>query len=172
MIIKHLIIRNGIDLLPRLKSYLQDCHEYTIIVPYIKNPKLLELLEASGDCSQMVVRWEPRDILQGASDLEVFETCRERGITLYRNPRIHLKAYVSDSQRCFMGSPNISERALSDGSSPNYNYELATVIEQIDFETNVYFPKHYSGKYFGNGGIHGAFEVPARTNRGTNESTG
>jgi len=130
--------KNGIDLLGSLKDFLDNCNNYSIIVPYIKKSKLLELLETKGTCTQIVVRWEPRDLIHKSSDLGVFEICKTKGITLYRNPRIHLKAFLDSSQNCFMGSANISERALSRPTSTNYNYEIGTIVENIDIESATY----------------------------------
>ncbi len=135
-----MIHKNGIDLCSNLHSFLGRVEDYSILVPYIKNDKFRELLVHNPNCSQVVVRWLPMDLITQASDLEVFDTCKEFGITLYRNPRLHLKAFT-DMTQCFMGSANISKRAMADETAVNYNYELATTIGHIDFEAKVYFQK-------------------------------
>ncbi|MEQ8470612.1 MAG: hypothetical protein RIC35_05480 [Marinoscillum sp.] len=135
-----MIYKNGIDLSSNLHSFLKEVEDYAILVPYIKNDKFRELLNHNPNCSQVVVRWLPMDLITQASDLEVYDTCKDFGITLYRNPRLHLKAFTDMSQ-CFMGSANISKRAMADATAEGYNYEIATTIERIDFEAKVYFQK-------------------------------
>ncbi len=133
-----MIYKNGHDLLDQLLSFLKQNDGYTIFVPYIKNDKLLELLDQNEKCTQIIVRWLPMDLISGASDLEVYETCSNRGITLYRNPRLHLKVFLSN-ESCYMCSANISNRAMSTNDIENFNYELATIIEEIDLAAKVYF---------------------------------
>jgi phosphatidylserine/phosphatidylglycerophosphate/cardiolipin synthase-like enzyme len=70
--------------------------------------------------------------------LEIYPYLKEKGITLYRNPRLHLKAYV-DGSRCFLTTANISSRALNLPSYRDYNYEIGTVVEGLEIEDRLYF---------------------------------
>ncbi|MEQ8925007.1 MAG: hypothetical protein RLO81_04290 [Fulvivirga sp.] len=133
-----MLFKNGIDLLDSLKSYLSANDGYIIFVPYIKNDKLAELLHENKNCTQIVVRWLPLDIISGASDLEVFDTCKKFGITLYRNPRLHLKAFLGQNS-CYISSANISTKALATNEIAQFNYELGTVMEEVDLKSKVYF---------------------------------
>ena len=132
------IFQNGYDLQERLLEFLENKENVVVFSPYTKKKKLLQLLEHC-EFSVLVVRWLPVDILSGASDLEVYDVCKERGITLYRNPRLHLKAF-SDEKSLFFGSANISERGISLESVKQFNYELATVAN-LDFRTRIYLKR-------------------------------
>lgn len=133
------LLRNGIDLSNRLTEFISNSENLFIFVPYIKLEPLKQLLGVTNNCKAIIVRWEPKDLILGSSDLEVYDYCKERNITLYRNPRIHLKAFVDDYKRCILGSANISSRALNVPESNNFNYELATETENLSIDDRLYF---------------------------------
>ena len=133
-----MLYRNGENLKRELSNYLTDKSNLTIFSPYIKSKPLQELLDTDGaQCDQVIVRWEPRDILTGASDLEVYQVCKERGISLYMNQRIHLKLFTADFDSAISGSANISERAISENSN-NYNYDICTFTEKLSRFDRIY----------------------------------
>jgi hypothetical protein len=133
------LLRNGIDLSEGLTEFISNSENLFIFVPYIKLETLKQLLGSTNNCKVIVVRWETKDLILGSSDLEIYEYCKERNITLYRNPRLHLKAFVQDYKKCIIGSPNISSRALNLPETNRYNYELATTIENLSIDDRLYF---------------------------------
>ncbi|WP_299708413.1 hypothetical protein [uncultured Pontibacter sp.] len=118
---------------------MKNSSKLYIYVPYIKLKPLKEILAETKNVELIIVRWEPKDLLSGASDLEVYPFLKERGITLYRNKRLHMKAFLDNYERCLIGSANISSRALNIPLSPNYNYELATIVGSLSLEDRLYF---------------------------------
>ena len=88
------LLRNGIDLSDELLKFTSHSENLFIFVPYIKLEPLKQLLASSDKCKLIVVRWETKDLVLGSSDLEVYQYCKEKNISLYRNPRLHLKAWV------------------------------------------------------------------------------
>ncbi|MBF0239797.1 MAG: hypothetical protein HQM12_19020 [SAR324 cluster bacterium] len=135
------LLRNGIDLYIILKEFISNSKRLFIFVPYIKLESLKQLLSETNNCKAIIVRWEAKDLIQGSSDLEVFQYCQEKNITLYRNSRLHLKAFIDDYNQCIIGSPNISSRALNLPPNNSYNYELATIIDYLEFEDRLYFAR-------------------------------
>ena len=133
------LLRNGIDLSLGLTDFISNSENIFIYVPYIKLESLKLLLKSTSECKIIVVRWELRDLILGSSDLEVYQYCKERSITLYRNSRLHLKAFIDNYKRCVMGSANISSRALNLPEMQGYNYELATTIKELTIEDRLYF---------------------------------
>ncbi|MDB4902211.1 MAG: hypothetical protein JWQ63_1492 [Mucilaginibacter sp.] len=133
------LFKNGIDLFNELSVFINGADNLSIYVPYIKLQPLKALIDNHSSVKTVVVRWEPRDLITGASDLEIYSYLKEKGITLYRNPRVHLKAFVHDGERAFFGSANISQRALNNPPLLNYNYELATVVENLGLDERLYF---------------------------------
>lgn len=133
------LYKNGVDLKENLIKFINDSGNLFIFVPYIKLETLKELLKDTNNCKAIFVRWDTKDLITGACDVEIYPYCKEKGITLFRNNRLHLKAYIENYKRSFIGSPNISIRGLNIPESNHYNYELATIVEQMSIEDKLYF---------------------------------
>ena len=134
-----MLFKNGIDLNAKLLAFINSSQALQIYVPYIKVDILSQLLEFHNNIQCVITRWESLDFITGASDLEIYPFLKERGITLYRNPRLHLKAFIDCHERAFIGSANISQRALNFPETSNYNYELSVVVENLSFADRLYF---------------------------------
>lgn len=134
-----MLFKNGVNLYQQLERFLLEARHSNIYAPYIKLDALQALIDGNEHIETVVVRWEPRDLITGASDLDIYPYLRDRGITLYRNPRLHLKAFVSDQKKAFFGSANISQRALNSPETKYYNYELAAVDYELDLADRLYF---------------------------------
>lgn len=133
-----MLFRNGENLKSGLTDYLTGTKNLTIFCPYIKYNALCNLLDSPGlGCDQIVVRWEPRDLVYGSSDLEIYEICKKHDIALYMNHRIHLKLFTRNYEDVFTGSANISERAISDATS-DFNYEVCTYLDNINRLDRLY----------------------------------
>ena len=136
-----MLYRNGENLNTELRNYLDGKNTVTVFCPYIKLDALKRILdETRVCCDQIIVRWEPRDIVSGASDLEVYELCKEKNISLYINKRIHLKLFTNNFVDAFTGSANISNRGLSDNIEV-CNYEICTYVEKIGRNDRMYLSK-------------------------------
>ncbi len=133
-----MLYRNGENLKKELLHYLSNKNSITIFSPYIKATVLLELLDSLNlNCKQIIVRWDPKDIAMGSSDLEVYQICKDRNITLFINNRIHLKLYTNNFEDALLGSSNISARAISEKNN-HFNYEVSTYVESINREDRLY----------------------------------
>ena len=131
-------------LLSPLFTHVRNYFEKTIptnqiflYVPYIKRKILEKLLEDVENTVTIITTWHPNDLLTGSSELKLYPFCKERGITLYINNKIHLKVYSVNLTSAIIGSGNISQRGLM----PNGNYEAATFLESISNEDRMYFEK-------------------------------
>ena len=134
-----MLFKNGENLKSELIHYLTNKENVTIYVPYIKAKTLSMLLRTPNfKCEQIIVRWDRRDIEFGSSDLEVYEICKSNNISLFRNTRIHLKLYTNNFEDAFLGSANISERAISDFGG---NYEICSYVKSIDRSDRIYLQK-------------------------------
>lgn len=133
------LFKNGIDLYNELSTFIDKAVNLYIYVPYIKLSQLTSLVKDNTNIKAIIVRWEPRDLITGASDLDIYPFLKEKGITLYRNPRVHLKAFVSSGKSAFIGSANISQRALNTPPLLKYNYELATIYDDLGLADRLYF---------------------------------
>ena len=133
------LLRTGHNLYAKLEEFIRTSSSLVIFVPYIKLNALQGLLKEIEICKTIVVRWEPQDLLWGVSDPEVYELCKSKGIKLFRNPRLHMKAYIDSNKNCLLGSANISSRALNHPATNTYNYEIATIIDSLSFDDLLYF---------------------------------
>ena len=106
-----------------------------LFVPYIQAGVLARLLDNIESRTVIVTTWEPEDILSGASDLAVYQYCRERGISLYVSEMMHLKVYSAGLNSAIMATGNISRRGLMPGG----NYEVAVEVEHLTNEDRLFF---------------------------------
>ncbi len=134
-----MLFKNGIDLQPKLSEYISNSQGLFIFSPYIKLETLKALIDEQDNVKAVFVRWETKDLILGSSDLEIYPYLKAKGITLYRNSRLHLKAYLDEYKKCFLTSANISSRALNLPSYSNYNYEIGTIVENLGIEDKLYF---------------------------------
>jgi hypothetical protein len=134
-----MLFKNGIDLQTRISEYISNSKALFIFAPYIKLETLKELIGEQSNVKAVFIRWEAKDLILGASDLEIYPYLKQKGITLYRNHRLHLKAYLDEYKNCFLTSANISSRALNLPSYSNYNYEIGTLVENLRIEDRLYF---------------------------------
>jgi hypothetical protein len=134
-----MLYKTGIDLSTKLIEFISNSTNLFIFVPYIKVEPLKQILNFSQSCKAIVVRWNTKDILLGSSDLELYTFCKERNISLYRNPRLHLKAFIDNYKKCFLGSANISARGLDMPKSQFHNYELGIEETNLSIEDRYYF---------------------------------
>ncbi len=123
--------------LAQVKSLFAEAeNEIVIFSPYIKVEVLSQILPNKNVSVTIITSWKISDMLFGASDLGLHPFCQERGVSLFLNNRIHLKAYLCDWGKCISGSANITNNGL--GLSHNYNYELNSEQHALDKDTLFY----------------------------------
>lgn len=76
---------------------------------------------------KLLVRFRLEDILSGASDIELYEYCKQNGWDFYIRFDLHAKTYIFDKKRCIIGSSNLTGRGLEFGITGNY--ELSDFVE-------------------------------------------
>ena len=133
-----MLFRSGENLESGAIDFIKSNEHITLFSAYLKL-KQLEKINASKRIKEIVVRWEFHDLCQGASDLEVYEYCKKNNITLYRNPRIHLKAIWNNYNNIFYGSANITKRGL--GENGVFNYELNGISRVLSLKDKLYLKK-------------------------------
>ncbi|UPT74148.1 MAG: phospholipase D-like domain-containing protein [Elusimicrobiota bacterium] len=95
--------------------------------PYISVAMLerLPLVGAAERKVTIVTSWRLTDLMFGASDPKLFDYCRQNGIFLFVNQKLHLKSFLLDGKRLFTGSANLTLRGL--GAIDQHNHE--TLVE-------------------------------------------
>jgi len=76
---------------------------------------------------RVLARWDSRDLVSAASDLEVYEIVSARGFEFFINQRLHGKCVLIDDARLFVGSANLTASGLQLGIQGNL--ECGTMME-------------------------------------------
>jgi len=124
----------------RLLGAAKQAHTKVFLVaPFIKVAPLRKIISATpiGVHIQIISRWIPEEIAAGACDLEILDLVEAREKTeLLLHPRLHAKCYVFDSAY-FMGSANLTNKALGWSSPTNYE-----TLYQLDGEIGQFYELH------------------------------
>lgn len=134
-----MLYKSGENLFSGALDFISESKEVSLFCAYIRTEQLKEL-NKEGKINRIVVRWEIRDLHQGASDLELYNYCKENKIALYRNTRIHLKCFINEKEQVLLGSANITGRGIGERST-RYNFELNSINTNIDFADTLYLDK-------------------------------
>lgn len=123
-----MLCHSGDNLKSSAVSFVEDNGSITLFSAYIKLAELIQI-NKSNKIKRIVVRWEIEDLCKGVSDIEVYNYCIENSIVLYRNTRLHLKAFWDSQNSILFGSANVTGRGI--GEQNIYNYELNAEITPI-----------------------------------------
>ena len=70
---------------------------------------------------QVFTRWNPEEVARKVSDPHVLDIIEKRGrAKMFLHPELHAKAYVIDSSQVFVGSANLTRKALGYIQNPNW----------------------------------------------------
>ena len=127
--------QSGNLLLSNLKLFIRNSNRIQIYSAYIKT-NVIEKINMINNIDFIIVRWEIVDLVNGISDLELYNYCKSNKIKLFRNTRIHLKAIVNDNNQIIFGSSNLTNKGLS--ITDNYNFELNSNVENIESSDLLY----------------------------------
>ena len=106
------------------RQYLEDClmqsrHEVVIFSAYAKIDALNWILaKLTHRNVRFVTSFQPRDLVNGASDIGCFHVCNDLAIPFGILPKLHSKVYVVDD-RVFTGSWNMTASGLALRSDHN-----------------------------------------------------
>lgn len=82
------------------------------------------------DDKKLLVRFRLDDLLAGASDIDIYNFCKNNGWKMYVRFDLHAKTYLFDKKRCVIGSANLTNKGLD--LTENSNYEIASVNDLED----------------------------------------
>ena len=133
-----MLYRSGENLEQGAIIFVNNCETVTLYSAYLKLDELKRINEQKK-IKQIIVRWEIEDLCRKISDIELFQYCKENSIVLYRNTRIHLKAFWDNKSEVLFGSANVTNKGL--GEKGNFNYELNGAVKEISFADQTYFNK-------------------------------
>ncbi len=128
-----MLYKSGNNLEQGALYFIEENEHIILFSAYIK-VRELEKINKLGHIQQIVVRWEIKDLCLGVSDLELYQYCKENNIKLFRNTRIHLKAFWNQRTSLFFGSANVTNRGLGEKG----NLELNGIQENMSFDDILY----------------------------------
>ena len=134
-----MLFKSGDNLWSGALDFISESEEVSLFSAYIRTEQLKEL-NKEGKIKRIVVRWEIRDLHQKASDLKLYNYCKENDIALYRNTRIHLKCLINEKEQVLLGSANITGRGIGEQANI-FNFELNSFHKITDFSDVLYLEK-------------------------------
>jgi len=120
-----------------LKQYFSEStNSITILCPFISCATIKDLLQNSHNSKvNIVTSWRSDHLQSGVSNLELYRLAKKENWTLYINEEIHLKLYTNGEGSAYIGSANLTKKALTDMESSNI--EGLTKIESLSLDDNI-----------------------------------
>lgn len=103
---------------------------------FVKTPAIKKLLEQIPPDVRVTIvsRWRKHDLLMSASDVNVYEMCRENGWRFGVDQNLHGKLYLIDDKDVYLGSANLTQRGMSLGGVANVEFGTKFGINRIDLD--------------------------------------
>lgn len=121
-----------IDIFNTVKSEFASARQSIFVASAYCTKKAFDSLNSTVSAQAtdkvLVVRWEPYDLLQGSSDLEVYLSAKKFGWRLFINPRLHAKTAIFDGKHVLIGSANYTENGMG-LTGPRANLETVVAVE-------------------------------------------
>ena len=134
-----MLYKSGENLFSGALGFISTSEEISVFSAYVRTEQLKEL-NRENKINRIIVRWEIRDLHQGASDLDLYQYCKNNKIALYRNTRIHLKCLLNNRDEIFLGSANVTGRGIGERENI-FNFELNSLSKEADFYDVLYLDK-------------------------------
>ena len=90
--------------------------------------------------TRLLVRWKAIDLITGASDLEVYEYCRDRKIDFYIKEDFHGKIYQANPSGILIGSFNLTNAGfgLKENANDEAGVQLPIMEENSSYIDNLF----------------------------------
>ena len=108
-----------------------------IISAYCKENTIKQLNSFISDFvseKKIMVRFRLDDILKGSTDFSIIDFCQKCGWKVYIRFDLHVKTYIVDGKRGFVGSANATNSGLSLGTHGNVEIGTLVDIDMVDME--------------------------------------
>jgi hypothetical protein len=123
------------SLITSLIKFSRNSNRIKLYSAYIQSD-VIKQINILNNIDFIIVRWEIADLVNGVSDLGLYNYCKEYRIKLFRNTRLHLKAIVNDNNQIIFGSSNYTNKGLA--LTNNFNFELNSNLENLDSSDLIY----------------------------------
>lgn len=123
------------SLITSLRIFSRNSNRIKLFSAYIQSD-VIKQINILNNIDFIIVRWEIVDLVNGVSDLELYNYCKEHKIKLFRNTRLHLKAIINDNNQIIFGSSNYTNKGLA--LTKNFNFELNSNVENLESADLIY----------------------------------
>jgi len=83
---------------------------------------------------KIISRWKKHDLLSGASNMRVYESCVEHGWKFGIDQDLHGKLYLVDNLEIFLGSANLTQKGLNLHGYGNHEFGTNIKAENTDLD--------------------------------------
>ncbi len=120
-----------------LVNYYDAKHQLSMVVcPFITVQTIQDILSTRTNRQCVIITsWRSDHLLTGVSSLDLYDVCQNNGWTLFVNDRLHMKLYSRDLDSAWVGSANLTNRALSDDERSNH--EVLTFNEELTTDDKI-----------------------------------
>ena len=124
------------ELLKQVAQIVDDNVESIILCSAFLKLGILQEMEGilEGKEVRIYVRWQLYDFISGASQIEIYDFCKKKGWTLYRNPQVHAKFLLTDTFKLLLGSSNYTPSGTGRGFN-NIEWNNLIVISKSEAQT-------------------------------------
>ena len=107
-----------------------------LVAPFVSAAALESLLHEWEGTAILLTSWRADHLRSGAADLGIFAVCRRHDVALYVLDSLHAKLYSADLTSGWLGSANLTLRAL--GVADESNDEVLTLVDPLPMSTRVW----------------------------------
>lgn len=122
----------------KLEQKLHDVNKSVLVLSAFVKVTALEKLLGNLPKQELditiVSRWQPQDLISGASDIHAYEFAKKNGWRFFVNPNMHYKIYLLDNELLFLGSANLTQKGLHIGVPGNDEASIQVTPTNIDIE--------------------------------------
>lgn len=119
-----------------LLNSITKCQKSFVACSAFVKSKALDTLLAGIQGIEVIIvaRWQKQDLISGASDLETYQLCKQRGWKFGISQNFHGKVYLVDQSSIFLGSANLTQKGLNIGSLSNIEFGTTISASRADLD--------------------------------------
>jgi hypothetical protein len=124
------------DIFPFLELELSNTKRQLIIISAFVKTEAIKRIDQyiNGNIEKiLLVRFRKMDLISNATDLDLFDYCKDNGWKIYFHLDLHSKIFVFDKQRFFIGSSNVTLSGLGISDNPNIESGVSGKFKQDDY---------------------------------------
>ncbi len=127
------MLLNSSEFKQRIQDELRNSQTDTLVISaFIKSYALEWLLDCIPHRNiNIIARWQKRDLLFKASDVDCYKICKTNNIGFGVNLDLHGKVYAIDN-KIFVGSANLTSRGLALGKIQNLEFGVGFEAGEAD----------------------------------------